>query len=172
MLQLPHTTGCLVCGRDNPHGLGLDLYVDEGSGLVRCKFTPTEHHTGFEHIVHGGLLATVVDEAMVWTATWRARRFCLCGEMTVRFRQGAAPGQMLNVEAIVDYSRPKLIETSAKIFDASGRLLTTASGKYIPLTPEQHQAALRSFIDKPETAAAARFLGPTDTSMRAASDAN
>ena len=84
MIELPHTAGCLVCGRQNPHGLHLHLHVDEATGAVETRFTPSAHHIGFEGIVHGGVLATVLDEAMVWAATWRGRRFCVCGEMNTR----------------------------------------------------------------------------------------
>src|SRR5256885_15812026 len=97
--QLPHTHACLVCGRDNPHGLKLDLFVHEKSGVVRAEFTPTEHHSGFERIVHGGMIATVLDEAMVWAATWRVGPFLLCAELTLRFGQGAAPGVFVTIEA-------------------------------------------------------------------------
>ena len=118
---------------------------DEATGAVETGFTPASEHIGFEGIIHGGILATVLDEAMVWAATWRIRRFCLCGELMVRFRQGAAPGQQLKIEALVETSRPRLVETAGKVFDASGKLLVTASGKYVPLTPEQHQAVIASF---------------------------
>ena len=84
LLQLPHTAGCLVCGRDNPHGLRLDLHVDPETGIVRIEFAPRREHIGFEGVVHGGVLATVLDEAMVWAATWAARRFCVCAELTTR----------------------------------------------------------------------------------------
>ena len=60
-MELPHTAGCLVCGRQNPHGLGLSLHVDEGSGVVSVEFAPRPEHIGFEGIVHGGVLATVLD---------------------------------------------------------------------------------------------------------------
>ena len=158
MLQLPHTSGCLVCGRENPHGLKLDLYVIPESGIVRADFTPTEHHAGFERIVHGGMIATVLDEAMVWAATWRIKRFCLCGELIVRFRQATTPGQVLKVEAMVQTSRPKLVETVGKIFDGAGKLLVTAQGKFVPVTPEQHQAVVATFAAHPETEKAANHL--------------
>ena len=78
-IELPHTAGCLVCGRDNPHGLHLSLHVDPDSGIVTVDFIPLAEHIGFEGIIHGGVLATVLDEAMVWAATWAGRRFCVCG---------------------------------------------------------------------------------------------
>src|SRR5688500_4991698 len=112
--ELPHTAGCRVCGRQNPHGLRLSLDVDESSGAVRVDFTPRPEHIGFEGIVHGGVLATVLDEAMVWAATWAGRRFCVCGELTTRFRREAAVGQPLVVEARVETNRPRLLTTDRK----------------------------------------------------------
>src|SRR4029450_2695085 len=90
-IELPHTAGCLVCGRQNPHGLKLSLHVDEG-GTGGAEFTPRAEHIGFEGIVHGGVLATVLDEAMVWAATWAGRRVCVAGGMTGRFRRRGTGG--------------------------------------------------------------------------------
>jgi acyl-coenzyme A thioesterase PaaI-like protein len=157
-LQLPHTRGCLVCGKQNPAGLHLSLHIIPESGRVTCDFTPRVEHIGFEGVIHGGLLATVVDEAMVWAATWRGRRFCLCAELTVRYRKPVDVGKPLKVEADVEFSRPRLIQTAAKIFDESGNLVTTASGKYVPLSPDEHRTVLTTFVQDPETAAAALEL--------------
>src|SRR4051812_38039081 len=98
-LALPHTAGCLVCGPANPHGLHLNLTVEPSTGLVRVHYTPTPHHIGFSGIAHGGVLATVFDEAMVWAASWKGKRFCVCGELAVRFREIATVGEPLLIEA-------------------------------------------------------------------------
>ncbi|MGH7177391.1 MAG: PaaI family thioesterase [Tepidisphaeraceae bacterium] len=161
-IQLPHTRDCLVCGRDNPHGLKLDAMVDPANGLVTINFAPGAHHTGFEGIVHGGLIATVMDEAMTWAASWAQKRFCVCGEVTVRFRQAINVGQTLRVEAMVEFSRPKLVEPSAKLFDEHHKLLATASGKYVPTAPEQHRLFAKSFVPDPRTREAANLLGVRD----------
>src|SRR5215211_2330757 len=106
LLELPHTRGCVVCGRGNTVGLGLSLFVNPAIGVVRVNYTPRAPHIGFEGVVHGGVLATVIDEAMVWAATWAGKRFCLCGEMTVRYRAPAGVGRALTVEARVESARP------------------------------------------------------------------
>src|SRR5690348_467563 len=134
-MELPHTAGCVVCGRENPHGLRLDLHVDPARGVVSTSFTPRPEHIGFVGIVHGGV-ATVLDEAMVWAATWSGRRFCVCGELTVRFRASARIGRALRIKARVDSARPKLIQTSAEARDADGELVATAVGKYVPVPPD------------------------------------
>src|SRR5438309_6496532 len=131
LLELPHTPNCLVCGRTNPHGLHLSLHVDPASNLVTTTLTPTRDHIGFEGIIHGGLLATVLDEAMVWAATWQGRRFCVCGEMTIRFRKAAEVGKPLIIRASVTSARSRMIQTSGQVMDQAGDVLATAEGKYV-----------------------------------------
>jgi acyl-coenzyme A thioesterase PaaI-like protein len=158
-LHLPHTSGCLVCGRDNPHGLHLNFNVDDETGIVRAEFVPGEHHIGFTGIAHGGIVATVFDEAMVWAATWSGKRFCVCGELTVRFRQVAEVGKMLAIEAKIVSARPRLIQTSATAVDGEGRVVAEASGKYVPMTVERHGEMIATVVDDSETALAAGILG-------------
>ena len=152
-LQLPHTRGCLACGRENPQGLKLDLEVDEQSGVVSCIFTPKQEHIGFEGIIHGGMLAIVLDEAMVWAATWAAKRFCVCAEMTVRFRESAVVGQPVQVEARAISVRSRLISTEAAVSDGRG-VLIVAVGKYAPLPAERSRDFVRTLIDDPQNPAA------------------
>ncbi len=157
--QLPHTLGCLVCGRDNPHGLHLDLHVDPATGVVSTEFAPAAHHIGFEGIVHGGVLATVLDEAMVWAATWSGRRFCVCAEMTVRYLRIAAVNQPLYIEARLTSDR-KVMQCEGVIRDASGQTTTLATGKYIRVSPERHREFVATLVDDNATRAASEMLRP------------
>ena len=150
--ELPHTRGCLVCGRDNPYGLQLHLTVDEPTGLVSCQFTPADRHIGFEGIIHGGLLATVLDEAMVWAATWAGKRFCVCGELNVRFRKSVTVGAPLRVEAVVSSVRSRLIETEGKIFNADGAVLVESGGKYVPVSHDRNRDVVATLVHEAATA--------------------
>jgi len=158
MLELPRTNGCLGCGPANPYGLKLALRVDPNTGIVTVPFSPAQEHIGFEGIVHGGLLATALDEAMVWAATWNGKRFCVCGELIVRFRSAATVGARLTIEARVEYSRPKLIQAAATVRTPSGGVIAAAEGKYIPMAPDQSERMMRTFIPEPATQAAMAIL--------------
>jgi len=160
-IELPHTAGCLVCGPANPHGLGLSLNVDTQSGVVSERFVPQAHHIGFPDVIHGGARALVLDEAMVWAASWSGKRFCLCGEMSIRFRAAAEVEMPLTCRARIESARAKLITTAAEALDDTGRLIASASGKYVPLSIDQNRQFIRTFIDDPTTAAAAGALRAT-----------
>ena len=158
LLQLPHTPGCLVCGRNNPHGLNLSLFVDPASGFVHLDFTPRGVHIGFEGVVHGGYLATLIDEAMVWAATWAGRRFCVCGELSVRYRRPAAVGEPLHLEARVEFARPKLIQTMATVRSADKTIVCAGEGKYVPMPREESDRVVASFTPDEATREAAAVL--------------
>jgi uncharacterized protein (TIGR00369 family) len=158
LLELPHTSGCLVCGRNNPHGLNLSLFVDPATGNVHLDFAARPVHVGFEGIVHGGYLATLIDEAMVWAATWSGKRFCVCGEMSVRFRRPAAIGEPLHIEARVEFARPKLIQTMATVRSSDNNVVCAGEGKYVPMPREHSQRVIETFTDEDATREAAALL--------------
>jgi len=81
MRELPHTHSCFVCGEANP--LGLKLRFESDGQIVRTRFTPCPDHMGFKDVIHGGLLATVLDEIMVWFAR------CKPGASPLRGNDGA-----------------------------------------------------------------------------------
>jgi acyl-coenzyme A thioesterase PaaI-like protein len=158
-LELPHTPGCLVCGHANPRGLRLSLHVDPEAAAVTTTFTPAADHIGFEHIIHGGVLATVLDEAMVWSAIWSAKRICVAGELTVRYRESARPGDALRVTATPDAARSKLITTRGEIRRLSDdAVIATAAGKFVPLDDARHRAFVDTLVDDPTTREAAAIL--------------
>jgi uncharacterized protein (TIGR00369 family) len=58
----PTSRTCFCCGRDNDHSLKMVWVNDTGAGKVRCTITVPEHYNGYPGIVHGGVLAAMLDE--------------------------------------------------------------------------------------------------------------
>jgi acyl-coenzyme A thioesterase PaaI-like protein len=104
------------------------------------------------------VLATVLDEAMVWAATWAGRRFCVCAELTTRFLREAKVGAALRVEAGVDTNRGRLLTTSASIRTAAGEDVASGTGKYVPVPPERNRSFLRTLVPDPATRRASAHL--------------
>ena len=157
-LELPHTNGCLVCGRSNPHGLHLSLHVNPETGEVSTAFIPRVEDIGFEGSIHGGVLATVLDEAMVWAAIWAVKRMCVAAEMTIRFRHRAHVGQKLLCVTRIQSNRPRLMEASGQIIAHEGTVIAAAKGKYVPAPVIQNRAFIASLLKEPATAAATQHL--------------
>ncbi|MBG87290.1 MAG: thioesterase [Verrucomicrobiales bacterium] len=132
MPELPHTHSCFVCGEKNVHGLQLRFETD--GEAVRTCFIPQAAHSGFLNVTHGGILATVLDEIMVWACAVGTKRFAYCAEMTVRFRKPATPGNECSVIARLDEDRRgKIYKASGEILDGDHNILASATGKYRPI---------------------------------------
>ncbi len=132
MKTLPHTRSCFVCGEANPRGLNLRFETD--GGVVQGRFTPRPEHVGFRQVVHGGLIATLLDEIMVWACAVKTKRFAFCAELNVRFQAPARPGEPLvgRAELVAD-RRGKLFEAKAELRNEAGGLVAEATGKYLPI---------------------------------------
>lgn len=149
MKPLPRTRSCFVCGQANP--LGLNLAFSTDGREVTGRFTPRPEHAGFQNTLHGGLIATVLDEVMVWACGVGAGRLAYCAELNVRFQLPARPGLELVVSgALANNRRNRLFEAKAELRDPDGRLLASATGKYLPVPDpvvEELQADLVGNLD-------------------------
>jgi uncharacterized protein (TIGR00369 family) len=158
LIDLPRTAGCIVCGPANPHGLRLTSRVDPTVGTVHTPFTPAPHHIGFDGLVHGGVIATVVDEAMVWAAIWSTRRACVAGELAVRFRRPSTPGVPVTIVASVTRTKARLVETTASVTTAAGDTVATATAKYLAGSEDDTATFLRTLLHDESAATAIAYL--------------
>lgn len=132
MKELPHTHSCFVCGDAN--AIGLNLRFETDGRIVTARFTPRPEHIGFKQVVHGGIIATLLDEIMVWACLAQTKRFAYCAELTVRFLNPLRPGdETIATAELVTNRRDKIFEAKADLQDRTGKILATATGKYLPI---------------------------------------
>lgn len=79
-----HLPQCFGCGGENPHAVGIELDAVEGAAEGRVHFGP--EHQGAAGLVHGGLLATLIDETM-GAVVYGGRVTRVTAEMTLRYRR-------------------------------------------------------------------------------------
>ncbi len=117
---------CIACGEKNPRGLHL-TFREEGEWYV-CDFTPERYHQGWKGIVHGGILAMLLDEVMNDMLS-RNGEPVATAELNVRFKRPAETGVPLHVRGRLTRERPPLWKTEGEITDARGRVVATATAK-------------------------------------------
>ena len=121
---------CFGCGNSNPRGLGLEFTeTDEG---VEVEYAVPPELAGAPGIAHGGIIATVLDEALCMTAYAKLNTVVVTGELTVR------------------YLRPVPVETPivarGRITETKGRSAFIEGGIHLASTGEQLARAHGRFL--------------------------
>lgn len=120
---------CFACGKDNSIGLKLD-FARRPDGEAMAEWTPAAAHEGWPGVVHGGLLSTVLDEAMSH-AVLAAGLKAMTAELRVRFREPAPPGRALAVKGWVVQRTKRLVEAEAAITGAAGEEYAHGWGRFL-----------------------------------------
>lgn len=133
--------GCFGCGDHNPHGLHL-RFEPLGDDGVTAAFTPQPVHEGFAGVVHGGIVSTLLDEAMAWS-TYRLEAWSVTVQISVRFRRPVEVGAPVRVEARVVGDRGRRLDTHGEVRRADdGTLLAEADAVFLRV-PEAQALAWR-----------------------------
>ncbi|MBI4684533.1 MAG: PaaI family thioesterase [Nitrospirae bacterium] len=120
-IRLDDDSYCFACGKKNDCGLKLSFKYSEGK--LRTEFTPSKLHQGYKDITHGGIITTVLDEAMIQAAIAEGI-LPVTAEIDVRFKKPL----MANEEAVAE---AEIVKKSSRLLEAHARLLKKADGSVI-----------------------------------------
>ena len=126
--MIKDTGRCFACGKDNPRGLQLD--VRKGPDGVEFDYVPETYLEGWNDVVHGGIVATLLDELMGWACSARGIP-AVTAELNVRFRKPLRPGKLVHGFGRVLSERSRLVCVESRLTDQSGAVVAEASGKMI-----------------------------------------
>jgi acyl-coenzyme A thioesterase PaaI-like protein len=121
---------CYACGEMNDRGLHMRFRLEGGRTI--CDYEPCDYQQGYPGRMHGGLVATLIDETMGW-AVYHASAWAATARLNVRFRAPVGLDAPLRSEAWVTRDRGRLIELRAEVRDAEGRLLADGDGSFMRL---------------------------------------
>ncbi|MHB0987759.1 MAG: PaaI family thioesterase [Bellilinea sp.] len=118
---------CFVCGVDNQFGLQLKFY-DTAPGRVEAIWMVSEQFQGFPGIAHGGILASVLDEAATRTVLGAngSRRIVVTASLEVRYRKPVPLNTPLKVIGELTEDKGEIIHATSKIENGQGQVLATA----------------------------------------------
>lgn len=127
---------CFGCGPENHHGLKMQ-FLSNGE-QVRGNVTVPPHLRGWRNLVHGGILATIIDETMSWSAIHLLRRFILTKEMTVSYKKPVPVGTSLIATGYLRKRKDERNATmEATITDTHGDICCKGKGEFVLFTHEQ-----------------------------------
>jgi len=133
---------CFACGRANPIGLHLDF--DVARRRAEARFVPRREHTGYDGLVHGGIVAALLDETMGW-AIFHEGTWGVTTRINVAFRQPIEIGQELLVTGAVTKESRRAIETHGEIRGAPGALLAEADATFLVMSDERRKELERRY---------------------------
>lgn len=119
---------CFVCGEKNAMGLKLRIRTDPERGDAAAEVTFAEHFQGWAGIVHGGLLAAVLDEALIYAAGAKGHQ-CVTGEITVRYVKPASTGVAYALKGRFLEDKGRIVLAESELIDISGAQVARAAGK-------------------------------------------
>jgi uncharacterized protein (TIGR00369 family) len=131
MRKIPRYLECFVCGRENAAGLDVQFFRD-GDKVV-CDWLPAEKHLGYRDRVHGGVVASILDEALSWAPASEYQRMCFSIELCIKYRRPIPSGEAVRVEAELVDCKPRAAKARGRILNAAGQVCAEATGVFLPL---------------------------------------
>lgn len=125
---------CFGCGADNPEGMRLRFHLDEERKRFIGRFRIAKKFQGPPGHVHGGIIATILDEAMGKVNKLR-HVIALTRNMEVEYLKPVPLSQPLVVEGWEVRVRGRRHTNAAEIRNQQGDVLARSKGLFIAIDP-------------------------------------
>jgi acyl-coenzyme A thioesterase PaaI-like protein len=127
---------CFGCGPANTFGLQLRFVPGPGGDRYGCEFELSAHFGGPPGHAHGGIVATILDEAMSKANRLRSQ-VALTRRLEVDYLKPVPLGQKLIVEGRVGLVRGRALYNRAELRNAQGVVLARGRGKFLAIDAEK-----------------------------------
>jgi uncharacterized protein (TIGR00369 family) len=124
---------CFVCGENNPGGLRLNFDIDSEHQTLKTTFIASPTFQGWDGIVHGGIISTLLDEAMaklVYELGFQA----VTASLVIKFKNPAPILEPLSVYGEIMEVNKRLIRAKAHVAKEDGTILATGSSTFVKQT--------------------------------------
>lgn len=127
---------CFACGKNNPEGMHLRFSYDEEKKRFISRFRLGRRYTGPPGHAHGGVIATILDEAM-GKVNKIHNVVALTSEISVKYLRPVPLNRPLRVEARGVSVRGRRHINAAEILNQRGEVLASSRGTFIAIDPHR-----------------------------------
>ena len=131
-----HRNFCFACGKDNPHGMHLKFFLDDDGRCFVSRFRLSERFWGPPKHAHGGIIATILDEAMGKVNKLR-HVIAVTSKMTVEYLKPVPLGKPLVAVGWEKSVRGRRHINLAEIRNEKGEVLARSQGTFIAVDPHR-----------------------------------
>jgi beta-phosphoglucomutase len=112
---------CFACSQKNPIGLKLKP-VQDGEKVI-AEFTAGKFHQGWDNIIHGGILYTLLDEVTAYAMLCRGIELGVTAKSEIRFKQLAPINEPIQASAWVTRLTKRLVEVRGELTLGDGTVI-------------------------------------------------
>ena len=127
---------CFACGKNNPEGMFLRFTYDKERNCFVCRFRLGKRYTGPPGHCHGGIIATILDEAMGKVNKLR-QVIALTSEITVNYLKPVPLNKPLRVESREEKVTGRRHINVAEILNRKNEVLARSRGLFIAIDPHK-----------------------------------
>jgi uncharacterized protein (TIGR00369 family) len=135
---------CFACGKNNPDGMRLRFTYDEERDCFVSRFRLGKRYTGPPGHCHGGIIATILDEAMGKVNKLR-HVVALTSEITINYLKPVPLNKPLRVESREVKVKGRQHINMAEILNKKDEVLARGRGLFIAIDPHKMFA---KFVDR------------------------
>lgn len=119
---------CFGCGTENP--IGLRLRFERVDGGARAVFRPRPDYQGWDGLLHGGIVLTLLDETLAYAAMFAAGP-AVTAEIRARLRHPAPLDDTYVLFGKAAQARLGLVQVHASVTGSAGQVIAEADGKFM-----------------------------------------
>jgi acyl-coenzyme A thioesterase PaaI-like protein len=123
----PNSDYCFICGRKNPHGLYMSFY-DDGDKTVSSRYTVPEMYQGYPGVVHGGVVAAMLDEVVGRVAMiGDPHHFMMSVKLEIKYRHPVPTETPLKIIGRIERLRGRLGKAVGEVILPDGTVAAEAA---------------------------------------------
>jgi acyl-coenzyme A thioesterase PaaI-like protein len=127
---------CFACGARNPMGIHMQVHYLDDIAAAQSRLSLPREFQGWQEVIHGGILATLLDEIMM-PAIWHFAGPGVTLGLEVQFRQPLAPEEMVLVRGKLTETKGRRLKAQGEIIrQADNRLIANSQGRFLLLPGE------------------------------------
>lgn len=131
------SNACFGCGGANERGMKLSFEQDDAAQRIRGTFRVAPEYQGGPGFVHGGIIATLLDEVMGKVSRFRNLR-AVTAEISIEYLRPVPVGQDLVLEGWELEKKGRNLYHLGEIRNASGAVLARGRGRFVEIDPDRY----------------------------------
>jgi len=131
-----HEYDCFACAPNNPIGLHMTFYEDNDD--VVSYWQPSEHYQGWLNTLHGGIIATLIDEVCAWVITRKLQTTGMTTNLNVTYKHPLhTDEQQITLRARIKEMRRNIATLEAEVYNTEDELCASAVVTYYTMNAER-----------------------------------